>query len=211
MRNLLESSASADAATITKNVLDELTECRVSVDQLLGFCSDGASVMAEKRNGVAAKLKELNRSLVSIQSICHKLSLACCDTNQEIGYIKEVERWLIQTWKFFDNSPKRLAIYFKCQLSVKQLQEPSVKAQKASQKRLGKATRTRWLSLCKAIKGVFNDYLPLMQAFKKLVRTDALAAGLLQKMHHVKFIGVVAIMKQILPVLNKLSCAFQQG
>lgn len=105
MRNLLESSDSADAATITKNVLDELTECRVSVDQLLGFCSDVASVMAEKRNGVAAKLKELNRSLVSIQSICHKLSLACCDTNQEIGYIKEVERWLIQTWKFFDNSP----------------------------------------------------------------------------------------------------------
>ena len=50
-----------------------------------------------------------------------------------------------------------------------------------------------------------------MQAFKKLVRTDALAAGLLQKMHHVKFIGVVAIMKQILPVLNKLSFAFQQG
>ena len=30
-------------------------------------------------------------------------------------------------------------------------------------------------------------------------------------MHHVKFIGVVAIMKQILPVLNKLSCAFQCG
>lgn len=30
-------------------------------------------------------------------------------------------------------------------------------------------------------------------------------------MHHVKFIGVVAIMKQILPVLNKLNCAFQHG
>ena len=211
MRNLLESSDSADAATITKNVLDELTDCRVSVDQLLGFCSDGASVMVGKRNGVAAKLKELNRSLVSVHCICHKLSLACCDTNEEIGYIKEVERWLIQTWKFFDNSPKRLAIYFKCQLSVKQLQEPSVKAQKACQKRLAKATRTRWLSLSKAIEGVFNDYLPLMQTFKKLEKTDALAAGLLQKMHHVKFIGVVAIMKQILPVLNKLSCAFQRG
>lgn len=140
----------------------------MSVDQLLGFCSDGASVMVGKRNGVAAKLKELNRSVVSVHCICHKLSLACCDTNEEIGYIKEVERWLIQTWKFFDNSPKRLAIYFKCQLSVKQLQEPSVKAQKACQKRLAKATRTRWLSLSKAIEGVFNDYLPLMQTFKKL-------------------------------------------
>ena len=48
-----------------------------------------------------------------------------------------------------------------------------------------------------------------MQTFKKLEKTDVLAAGLLQKMHHVKLIGVVAIMKPILPVLNKLSCAFQ--
>lgn len=126
-------------------------------------------------------------------------------------YIKEVERWLIQIWKFFDNSPKRLAIYFKCQLSMKQLQEPSAKAQKVCQKRQAKATHTRWLSLSKAIEGVFNDYLPLMQTLKKLEKTDALAASLLQKMHDVKFIGVVAIMRQILPVLNKLSCVFQCG
>ena len=123
-------------ATITKSVLDELSECGLSVDQLLGLCSDGASVMAGKRNGVAAKLKELNKSLVSVHCICHKLSLACCDTSDEIVYIKEVERWLIQIWKFFENSPNRLAIYFKCQLSIKQLQEPSSKAQKVCQKRL---------------------------------------------------------------------------
>ena len=94
---------------------------------------------------------------------------------------------------------------------MKQLQEPSVKAQKACQKRLAKATRTTWLSLFNAIEGVFNDYLPLMQTFNKLEKTDALAAGLLQKMHHAKFIAVVAIMKQILPVLNKLSCSFQRS
>ena len=211
VRNLLESSDSANAATITKSVLDELSECGLSVDQLLGLCSDGASVMTGKRNGVAAKLKELNKSLVSVHCICHKLSLACCDTNDEIVYIKEVERWLIQIWKFFENSPKRLAIYFKCQLSIKQLQEPSTKAQKVCQKRLAKATRTRWLSLSKAVEGVFNDYLPLMLTLRKLESTDALAAGLLQKMHSVKFIGVVTIMKHILPVLNKLSCAFQHG
>lgn len=90
------------------NVLDELNECRVSVNQLLGFCSDGASVMTGKRNRVAAKLKELNISVASVQCICHKLSLACCGTNKETEYIKEMETWLIQTWKFFDNSPKRL-------------------------------------------------------------------------------------------------------
>lgn len=50
-----------------------------------------------------------------------------------------------------------------------------------------------------------------MHTFRKLQSTDALAAGLLQKMHDVKFIGVVTIMKHMLPVLHKLSCAFQHG
>ena len=112
VRNLLKSSDSANAATITKSVLDELNECGLLVDKLLGLCSDGASVVTGKRNGVAAKLKELNKSLVSVHCICHKSSLACCDTNDEIVYIKEVERWLIQPWKFFENSSKCLAIYF---------------------------------------------------------------------------------------------------
>ena len=53
-----------------------------------------------------------------------------------------------------------------------------------------------------------------MHTFRKLQSTDALAAGLLQKMHNVllvTFIGVVTIMKHMLPVLHKLSCAFQHG
>ena len=112
VRNLLESSDSANAAPITKSVLHELNKCGLSVDKLLGLRSDGASVMTGKRNGVVAKLKELNKSLVSVHCICHKSSLACCDTNDEIVYIKEVERWLIQPWKFFENSSKCLAIYF---------------------------------------------------------------------------------------------------
>ena len=50
-----------------------------------------------------------------------------------------------------------------------------------------------------------------MLTWRKLESTDALAAGLLQKMHNVKFIGVVTIMKHILPILNKLSYAFPHG
>ena len=122
-----------------------------------------------------------------------------------------MERWLIQIWKFYKNSPKRLTIYLKCQLTIDELHEPSTKAQKVRQKRLAKAARTRWLSLSKAVEGVFNDYQALMQTLIKLKNSGALAAGLLQKMHDVKFIGVVVIMKNMLPVLNKLSCAFQHG
>ena len=37
VRNLLELSDSANAAAITKSVLDELSECGLSVDKLVGL------------------------------------------------------------------------------------------------------------------------------------------------------------------------------
>ena len=149
--DLLVESDSANAETITSTLVKELNQCNLSVGKLNGLCTDGASVMTGKTSGVATRLKELNKHLVSIHCICHKLSLACCDTNDEIAYMQEVERWLFQAWKFFENSPKRLAAYLKTQLSVKKLQEPSKEAKDKCVRRLAKATRTRWLSLGKAV------------------------------------------------------------
>ena len=209
--DLLVESDSANAETITSTLVKELNQCNLSVGKLNGLCTDGASVMTGKTSGVATRLKELNKHLVSIHCICHKLSLACCDTNDEIAYMQEVERWLFQAWKFFANSPKRLAAYLKTQLSVKKLQEPSKEAKDKCVRRLAKATRTRWLSLGKAVEGVHKDYIPLMLTLRQLDQKDAQASGLLGKMYKVKFIGVVTVMHHVLPVLNKLSCTFQEG
>ena len=209
--DLLVESDSANAETITSTLVKELNQCNLSVGKLNGLCTDGASVMTGKTSGVATRLKELNKHLVSIHCICHKLSLACCDTNDEIACMQEVERWLFQAWKFFENSPKRLAAYLKTQLSVKKLQEPSKEAKDKCVRRLAKATRTRWLSLGKAVEGVHKDYIPLMLTLRQLDQKDAQASGLLGKMYKVKFIGVVTVMHHVLPVLNKLSCTFQEG
>ena len=114
--------------------------------------------MTGKNNGVTAILKDLNRHIVIIHCICHKLSLACCDANEGLAYVQEVEKWLLHVWKFFDNSPKRLAAYLKIQMSLKQLQEPCKEAKDKCVRRLAKATRTRWLSLGNAIEGVCRDY-----------------------------------------------------
>lgn len=96
-------------------------------------------------------------------------------------------------------------------MSVKQLQEPSKAAKDKCLRMLAKATRTQWLSLGKAIEGVHKDYIPLVLTLKHSEEQDAQASGLLGKMHKAKFIGVVTVMTHILPALNRLSCAFQQG
>ena len=53
--------------------------------------------------------------------LCHKLALACTDTSAQIEFIKNVELWLRQLWKLFDNSPKRTAVYLKVQINLKSL------------------------------------------------------------------------------------------
>ena len=97
------------------------------------------------------------------------------------------------------------------QLKVKKLQEPSKAAKDKCVRRLAKATRMRWLSVGKVVEGVHKDYIPLMLTLKQLDQKDAQASGLLGEMHNEKFIGVVTVMHHILPVLNRLNCAFQQG
>ena len=111
--------------------MTELNNCELPVDHLIALCTDGSSVMTGKNNGVAARMKDLNRHIVSIHCICHKLSLACCDTNEGLAYVQEVERWLLQVCKFFDNSPKRLAAYLKIQMLLKRQRQMSVETCKS--------------------------------------------------------------------------------
>ena len=67
--DLLAESDSANAQTISNCLVTELNNCELAVDHLIALCTDGASVMTGKNSGVAARLKDLNRHLVSIHCI----------------------------------------------------------------------------------------------------------------------------------------------
>ncbi|XP_006818180.1 zinc finger protein 862-like, partial [Saccoglossus kowalevskii] len=103
-------SDGANAEVLTNKIVHVLEECSLLILNLKSFVSDGAAVMTGKQNGVAARLRRLNKLILSFHCICHKLALACVDTEKEIGYIKEVATTLTQAWKFFENSPKRTNI-----------------------------------------------------------------------------------------------------
>ena len=95
-KDLPVESVSANAQTITSTLVMEFNICDMPVGKLNGFCTDGISVMTGKISGVATRLKELNKHLVSIHCICHKLSLALRDINDEITHMQEAGRWLFQ-------------------------------------------------------------------------------------------------------------------
>ena len=197
----------ANAEVITDHILDTLKECDLEVRNLKSFFSDGYSVMTGEHSGVAARLKRVNKVLPNFHCICHRLALACADTGDSINYIVEVESLLKETWKFFENSPKRTSIFMKVQTELKDV-ALTERAKKIVGKKIRKACRTRWLSLEQ--NSVFETYAALLHTFQEL-KKDALAVGLLTKMKTVKFLGTIYILKEVVPCLTTLSKTFQAG
>jgi len=130
------------------------------------------------------------------------------DTNTELKQITAIEQNLLQLWKLFHYSPKKLALYQKTQLEYKKMNITTEVGKKLIFKTLKKACKTRWLSFDASVKAVFDDIIPLTQTLNKL-EADATAFGLLKKMNSVMFIGLLYILKFVLPILAMVSKIFQ--
>ena len=197
--NLLEKHDSANAVAMFQTIQSNLQACTLSTDKLIRLATDGASVMVGRKNGLAAKLKDVNPRLISVHCVCHKLALACTDAKDDgnLKFIKEVETVVTQLWKLFENSPKRLACYLKVQQQLKNLKLSNEKSRKMVAKKLQKACDTRWLSFSSAIQSLYTDLVAVLQTLKQLkqVPGQPAAYGLLKKINKVKFIGAVYILK----------------
>ena len=207
-KNRLTSSKSASAETIKSTVLTPMAESKLEVSKLTGLATDGASVMTGKRNGVASKLCEASKLLLSMHCICHHLALACNNANDDIAFIKTVEKILIQLWSLFHNSAKKMAAYAK---AVENYNQISLSSQ--GHKKIGKSFKkdctTRWLSVEKVIDGVCNDFIPLTQTLRLLSEDgDSMATGLLQQVGNIKFLSAAYLLHRVLAPIAHLSNVF---
>ena len=211
--NLLESSTSADAETVTHTITQQIDDVGLKRQHLSSFASDRVSVMTGKTNGVAARLRRtVNPSLINIHCICHSLALACASANDSLSFLLKVEKILLQLWKYFDNSAKRTAAYAKAVMNLKKVQVRTKREKKTLRKRSKKACRTRWLSTEQSIDSVFEDYEALLQTLRIFKEDgDATATGLLSEIGNIKFLGAVYLLHKTLPQLSDLSKAFQKG
>ena len=104
--NVLEGFDLANARAISELVLKSCVDSDVPFSRVTGFSSDGASVMLGKNNGVAARLRDHNPKLINIHCVCHKLALACSDSDSEIQCIKQIQETLFgleSIWKTHQN------------------------------------------------------------------------------------------------------------
>ena len=95
------------AYTITTSILGLLTSLDLSISKVMGFSSDGASVMVGRRAGVATLLK--NPQIVAIHCVAHPLALAVAQAGDAVPYIKRFKILLHNLFSFYENSPVRTA------------------------------------------------------------------------------------------------------
>ena len=132
------------------------------------------------------------------------------EINKETKYLTQVEGVLLQLCKFFATSPKPTVLLVKAQESWCKM-KLSERERSVVAKKVRKACRTHWLSTSNTVDGVYEDFVPTIQAINLAGEKDGLATYLLSKMKSFKFIGTMYILKAVLPELAALSRVFQRG
>ena len=154
--------------------------------------------------------------MLGFHCICHRLALACSDIRDELSCIQEFEKTLLQLWKFFKNSPKRLKIYIKTALSMRHFNTLPAKRKKNIVKKVKKTCHTCWLSLHASVDAIYKEYVGLINCLQSIQEQDkspgrAMASGLLKKMDSVEFLGLLYTMKFMLLLLTALSKTLKTG
>ena len=207
-RDVLRDSVSADSETLHR-ILKECTQ-ELDGSKLFGLVTDGASTMIGKINGLAARIRREHPTFLSVHCICHRLALACTDSNKDCKFVADTSDILRYLWKFFEDSPKRIATLVKVQMEMAKSTELPKKSRIAIVHKVKKACSTRWLSFNEAVYGFYDDFLSIMQCLA-LLEKDVVATGLLKMMKNVRFGSSLFILKEILPIFAKLSKTFQAG
>jgi len=104
----LISLTSKTAEKIFKGIQEFLIAYKLNLEDIIGFSSDGGSNMIGKNIGVSTRIKEINPWLFQNHCICHKLHLACKDSDKEYDEIKNLNDTLKKVYNFLCKSSSRL-------------------------------------------------------------------------------------------------------
>lgn len=99
--------SNGQAATVTQIVKDILASHHVDEKKVVGFGSDGASVMTSENSGVATRLKRVNPFLISIHCMAHKLALYNSQASTGTQFLSTFEETFAALHRYLQKSSLR--------------------------------------------------------------------------------------------------------
>lgn len=169
-------------------------------ENLIGFASDGASVMVGVRNSVMSRLKTEIPHIFLLKCICHSFHLCASSACSKLP--KGVEDVTRDVYNYIANSPKRVQV----------LKEFQVFTQTKIHKILH-PSQTRWLSLENVVCRIIEQYNALKLFFTDAVAIDRLLAAesILEKLQDPLTYLFLLFLEHVLPLFNNCNREMQSS
>lgn len=163
---------------------------------MVGFGSDGASVMTGRLNGVGVQLAKLAQHVVLIHCMAHRLALVCVDAVKETPYLKDYSSKLGQLYAYFSCSSLR---HEKLELIQDVMDDEKV--------RLKEPIAVRWLAMHNAVIALHKTWASVVAFFAKETTTNAM--DLTEFITTYTFVAFTSLLSDALTVITDLSKKFQ--
>lgn len=199
-------SATADAilksllASLASNGFDE----RYLKENLIGACSDGASVMLGKNTGVLTQLKNMFPNIFLWHCMCHRIELAIGDAISSVCQVNHVKSFLDKLYSVFSQSAKAQRELEDCAHSVH-----------SEILKIGRVLDVRWVaSSYRSLCAVWKSYAALYEFSKnsdtaKSQKHKSTFAGIQAQLESSQLVHNLAVMLDALEAVSDLSKALQ--
>ena len=187
------------AETVTQVLKDNLTSSNVDEKRIVGFGSDGESMMTGKNNGVTARLNRVNPFLIGIHCMAHQLALCTRQASTGIQFLSTFKETLTALYHYFEKSS----------LQTHQLREFQEIFQQP-QLKLKEVYEIRWFAIYGALEALYRTWSFLLAYFESHDDAKAKAAGFEKILKKYKFIASTSLMMDVMPILTYLSLVFQK-
>ena len=163
--------ADGTGRTVKDAMWQELKSKNVKFEKIVGFGSDGASVMTGTGIGVTGLIMREHPHLINVHCIAHRLALCTSSAAAQVPAMKDFRETLISLFKYFKKSSKRVQSLEAIQET---LEEPTLQIKRVHD--------VRWLSFYSALSNVHRSLEPLIVYLKEENhQANPKAAGLLKK------------------------------
>lgn len=194
----LEKCNAESIVTALKNLL---TSKGLDIRNLGAIGTDNASVMVGVNNGVYAKLKQDNPSLILIRCICHSLQLAMSHASAEC-MPRNLEFLIAETHNWFSKSSMRQLQYNELYKTINDGSSPL---------KIPSDCKTRWLSIQPAVEKIVSQWLELKLHFETTRLSEkCYTAEILFEMYSDEiFLAFLSFLQPILTEVQKTNKLFE--
>ncbi|XP_075053943.1 E3 SUMO-protein ligase KIAA1586-like [Mixophyes fleayi] len=188
-----------DAETICSSVLESLHKIGLTKNylqkNLIGFCSDGASVMLGRKSGVSTRITKDFPNIIIWHCLNHRLQLVLDDSIKEIKQVNHFKIFLDKIYTIFHQSNKNQIELTKIseQLGIEII-------------KIGRILGPRWAACSlRSSLAVWRAYPALHHYFS----SNAKYLGMATRLKNIYFLTDLALMIDILNKISLLSNALQ--